>query len=1338
MSVGSVVTLSSATSITSLGSLLRQLLLVQPDIRTIKQKNTDILINLPVNTVLSDTIKNQLQAIINGFSDTSTLLKNIEIDGDVIIKGNLIGQKTFSLSQNATFSSEIIAQGNVQLNVSSLSNSSVSKLYVDDRIVYPGTGITKVGQNFNINNNLSNVVSLGTLTSLSVNGTLNLLSTVDSTSSSTGSLILAGGAGISGSLNVTGNSFFNGTLTVISPTTNFHAATKGYVDSLISTAGTGLTKTGNVISVNNSQPLITSVGTLSLLTVAGITSLTNATTSTDFSSGALTVTGGVGIGGALNLGSTINVIGSSTFAGQVLISNTTPSVSVTTGALRISGGASITGDLYLNSSLRTFGQVYCNNTTVSTSATTGSVIISGGVGIVGAINQTGNLSITGNTNLTGTLNVTSSVSVPTPTTAFHAATKTYVDSNIATAGTGLTKTGTVFSVNTAQSQITSVGVLTGLSVSGTASITAAVISGAITIPAPVNDMHAATKIYVDGFIPTAGTGLTKTGNVFSVNTAQTQITSVGTLSGLSSSGIVNITNTTASSSNITGSLIVAGGVGVSGVLNLANDFNVSGTTTLTGAVNASNTISFTSAFNSSGVATFSGSIFVPTPVSNSHATTKLYVDGIISTAGTGLTKTGNIFSVDVAQPQVTSVGILTGLTSSGVLNVTNTTVSSSSTTGAVTVSGGVGIAGALYVAGSFLVSSPATFLGTVTVPSPTISTHVANRAYVDGLTYITAGTGLTKTGGTLSVNALQTQITSIGTLTGLTSSGVVNITNNTISTSSSTGALIITGGVGISGSVFVGGNLSVSGTVTVPTPVNGSDAVTKTYTDNLSYLTAGTGLTKTGGTLSVNALQTQITSVGTLTGLASSGVINITNTTVSTSVLTGALTVAGGLGISGSVFVGGNLSITGTVTVPTPVNGTDAVNKNYTDTLSYLTAGTGLTKTSGTLSVNALQTQITSIGTLTGLTSSGIVSISNNTASSSNTNGALTIAGGVGISGALNVGGNSIFTGTVTVGTPTVNTHAATKLYVDNLLATAGTGLTKTGTVFSVNASQTQITAVGTLTDLTVSGTSTFSGGLFISSFTGGSWINLPTTGPSGIGNGGAGANCFIGYAASAGHWFNNASAGDVCYRNGGAKILFGNSGSAASMAISGDLISMGHIAPTERLHVVGNVKVEGNIILKGSTSATTTLTSAATQDYTVTYPPTQPTIDGQFMAFTTTGTATFATPPRLYNGPNLVQGYKIWTGTVATNGGFATVYPTSTNASGGVPIFSTIYCATATAILDTTVARSVPLTSLKTISLTTVVFNVVTGVIANGLSNNPTLAYASNGMQVQIVIHGI
>ena len=52
------------------------------------------------------------------------------------------------------------------------------------------------------------------------------------------------------------------------------------------------------------------------------------------------------------------------------------------------------------------------------------------------------------------------------------------------------------------------------------------------------------------------------------------------------------------------------------------------------------------------------------------------------------------------------------------------------------------------------------------------------------------------------------------TKSAVTASGVLTISNTTDSTSSTTGALIVSGGVGIAKSLFVGNNVTVGGTVT--------------------------------------------------------------------------------------------------------------------------------------------------------------------------------------------------------------------------------------------------------------------------------------------------------------------------------------------------------------------------------------------------------------------------------------------------------------------------------------------------------------------------------------------
>ena len=75
-------------------------------------------------------------------------------------------------------------------------------------------------------------------------------------------------------------------------------------------------------------------------------------------------------------------------------------------------------------------------------------------------------------------------------------------------------------------------------------------------------------------------------------------------------------------------------------------------------------------------------------------------------------------------------------------------------------------------------------------------------------------------------------------------SGVTKITNSTASTSSSTGALIVTGGVGIGKSLFVSEGISVGGTITY-------DDVTNI--DSVGIVTAGKGFRATSGGIIVTA-----------------------------------------------------------------------------------------------------------------------------------------------------------------------------------------------------------------------------------------------------------------------------------------------------------------------------------------------------------------------------------------------------------------------------------------------------------------------------------------------------
>jgi hypothetical protein len=96
-----------------------------------------------------------------------------------------------------------------------------------------------------------------------------------------------------------------------------------------------------------------------------------------------------------DFGDTLNIEGISagviiTLSRQTLITNTTDSNSSSTGALVVSGGVGIAKNLTVSGNLNVLGQETITNTTDSTSSSTGALIVSGGVGIGKNLTVSGN------------------------------------------------------------------------------------------------------------------------------------------------------------------------------------------------------------------------------------------------------------------------------------------------------------------------------------------------------------------------------------------------------------------------------------------------------------------------------------------------------------------------------------------------------------------------------------------------------------------------------------------------------------------------------------------------------------------------------------------------------------------------------------------------------------------------------------------------------------------------------------------------------------------------------------------------------------------------------------
>jgi len=181
------------------------------------------------------------------------------------------------------------------------------------------------------------------------------------------------------------------------------------------------------------------------------------------------------------------------------------------------------------------------------------------------------------------------------------------------------------------------------------------------------------------------------------------------------------------------------------------------------------------------------------------------------------------------------------LSSAGDLTLTSTTASSSSTTGAVKIGGGLGVAADLFVGddldvtGAVVIDETALVTGVLTTTATQVATGgitsgsniVSDTDSTDDLgttgarwanlfvDAITATDQITATGFTGTLDGiLGSGAAAAATVTTLNTSDVVNLNLTTDSTSSTSGALIIDGGVGVAKKLFVGETLAVTGIAT--------------------------------------------------------------------------------------------------------------------------------------------------------------------------------------------------------------------------------------------------------------------------------------------------------------------------------------------------------------------------------------------------------------------------------------------------------------------------------------------------------------------------------------------
>ena len=505
------------------------------------------------------------------------------------------------------------------------------------------------------------------------------------------------------------------------------------------------------------------------------------------------------------------------------------------------------GAIVANSTLSLGGNATINGLTVNTSAVVGTTLqAAGGLQNTPIGNVTPSTaiftteSVSGNSTVNG-LSVNNSATVGTTLGVVGNATV----GNLNTTGnvsalyffgngrqlTGLTAndSGTaIYVTGNAQPNITSVGVLTTLTVSGNTTTNALTVNNSATV---------GSTLGVTGNIN--GTGLTLTGSA-----------TVGTTLGVTGAAIVygGLQNTPIG--NVTPSTALFTTVGVSGNatvndLTVNNSATVGSTLGVTGNINGSS-LTLTGSETVVGSLSAAGGLQA-TPIGNAAASTGQFttLSATGNVTGAGLTSNGSITAV-------TTLSALGGLQATPIGNVTPST--------------------AIFTAES-----------------------VSGNSTVNGLTVNTSavvGTTLQALAG-IQNTPIGNVTASSGAFTTLTASGLTTLTNSTDSTDPTSGALVVTGGLGVGKTLNVTtaaniGNVTISnltissnitntgitinpngtGQTTINSGLNNSRTVINGTTNANTFVVSGTqvGITTntfvTGATFQVNAKDSLLLPVG--------------------------------------------------------------------------------------------------------------------------------------------------------------------------------------------------------------------------------------------------------------------------------------------------------------------------------------------------------------------------------------------------------------------------------------------------------------------------------------------
>ena len=1085
---------------------------------TISSLSGDITLD-PAGTLV--TVNSDLQ-VNGGFSvqtlavpgltqSTSTTTGALTVGGGAGIGKNLNVGGTFTTLVTASSTSTIANNAIQSIN----GGIGAKTLYIEDDA---WIGVNRVVTTATIGASLGGIVP----------NALHITNTdPNNANTNSGALIVDGGVGIGGNLTVGGNLTLLGGGSVV---TNVTATTDAYI-------GASTTKDGTTVTIN-----IVNLGVQSLSAGSGISLSASTGTITVASTDSLSDVTARGATTADAIGITSTALNSATIANNAL--------SVTGGigadSLYIARFGYLQGAELVTTA--TLGQAFSSSTQVTgqfniTNTASNAFVLAGGAQIGGSV------TIQGSLNVAGTVTSINSTSVDIGNKLIFLSTLT--GSAALSSGSGIIVGKDDNNANTDWATWTFDGGSPGNWQSGNGIIPLrndlelGIVGGYWWKSLRVKDIYYDTASSTSTVFSTstiAGNSLMTTGGIAGKSLYLTtdgwinneRIITTGNLSTYASvfnGGTINNdliqTSTTDASSTITGAIRVAGGVGIGYNLRVgrtvyASDLNITNTAQI-------QSITTSSAINS-GALVVSGGVGIG---QNLRVNTSLDVGTYITAGGRvtaqNITVTDGQLLLNGAGPQIYGLGGLLDIAASGieltalggnvsvyplgqffvdsaseftgVVTITNSTATASSTTGALRVLGGIstqnGIVAAKNITALEKVIANSTAINTSSIAGNAIEVasggigaqtlYLAQSGWINGSQIITTGTLNSFTGGNIS-NPLR-------------------ITNLTDSTSTTTGALVVDGGVGIGKNLVVGGNTYLQGNLFIDGATFDVQSNTIQTGDKLIYVSTGasSSLLATNSGLGVGPVGSAYATW--LFDNASTSWKSTVSITGDTNHSLGIALNPWGTAYVNTVYVRSNITATNTTTGSLQVLGGGAFSENVyigTSRASTLTnTNNALTTLGGAYIGGSLKVTgeawINNSPIITA-NSAYDVMLTSVTESLSTQSGALQVAGGLGVGKNIQVG-EKIFINSL---------YASTVTNTDNALVVSGGGYFDSlmvNTIATVNGGIVITTA--TIGDYAFNG-GTINKAIVINSAT---QATSTITGAFQITNGGAGigGNLFLG-----------------------------------------------------------------------------------------------------------------------------------------------------------------------------------------------------------------------------------